>query len=399
MRPGSTATAEATTPPPSFVLDRSTSTPPASPRPLPAQAPPSPPHSAGSRSATTASPSRLDHDVRCALQAVRRLHANHEHPAEAQRFRLAPTQFETLQQAIFNDNRLGRWADDKLRWTYDAAAGEFTLPGMPGLLHETCCTELRALLGDKLHALGALVETSRIRPGGQPTLALDGSGSRQPDICFMHEHARRRLPPFVAEVAVTQRGSVEFPCIAEQYLLGSHGRIRTFLGIDVHYQNGPVAPEWARVYLWRFGIDRDTNDGVAEPHLDEQGVAFYEHGQAAEPDARIALSLADFCPRRKRDATAAYPSISITHQELADILTNSVAAANPVADQVIPSDEEELPSPVGLKYRHNKRRASSEPEGDNDNEDSALNATDTDSSFDPRASKPQQKPERKKTKG
>jgi hypothetical protein len=103
---------------------------------------------------TAASPPRLDRNVRGALPAAQRLAlGDHERPPATQRLPLSRAQFDLLQQAIFGNGQPKRWADDKLHWTKDAVTCEFTLPGIPGLSYEKYCTELRARLEEKLHAL------------------------------------------------------------------------------------------------------------------------------------------------------------------------------------------------------------------------------------------------------
>ncbi|KAF2123593.1 hypothetical protein P153DRAFT_401835 [Dothidotthia symphoricarpi CBS 119687] len=347
--------------------------------------PPSPPRSPGS-SAATLSSAKLHRDVRRVLQAIRRLH--HGRAPTEQRFRLSSRHFAALQDAVFSDHRLGNWARDKLHWAYNAHTAELTLR-MAGPLHEKFVRELEALLMRKLTALRDQARVSEkerallhaISLGGSPNMKLGDGNQRAPDVSFLHAHARSGRPPFVAEVAVAQDGTADFAAIAEEYLLGTGGKIRTFLGVDIEYHaprqpHARELPRRARIYVWEFQTQRTRqgdsyiNTGVTVARRDEDGVEFHNNEGVVDPTATVSFPLRDFCPRKKSDDPASpSPTINITHQELADVLAMAEDAANktlddkPAAD-LGTSDDDDMPSPDVLQYRHNKRSASTQSEHD-----------------------------------
>ena len=384
--------------------------------------PPSPPRSAAvAASASVSCPRPLDPEISSALQNVRQLHRGCA-PAK-HHFRLDPRQFTALKHAVFGDARLGNWARDKLHWSYNAHTGELALR-MAGQLHEKIGIEIGLLLLRKLRELKDNKYTTEkeraiidgISLGGSPRIKLgkDG-GEREPDVSFLNERARHGRPPFVAEVGVAQDGKKDFALIAEQYLLESGGKIRTFLGIDVEYRRAPKRPKTtsqpdemqpalelplntmhphaesqpgapqpadsplcARAYVWQYGTmsvlkgDQYVDAAVTIGRPDDRGIEFQNAYGVVDPTATIDFPLNDFCPRWKSDTNTVYPSIRISHQELANVVSTAEAAARQASDEApasIGPDFEEMSSPATIEYRHLKRSATSELEEDIETEE------------------------------
>ncbi|KAF2254218.1 hypothetical protein BU26DRAFT_135040 [Trematosphaeria pertusa] len=396
-----------TTPPRS---SRRTVTP---PNPATPRLPLSPP-----RSAAPSSPRKFKSKTRNALLFVRSLYNGRRQLQCIRRFRLSPDQFALLQDAIFGDLRLGNWARDKLRWSYNSYTEDLVFR-MASPLHEAFVEGLRALLQRKIADLrqdnatsdGARKSLDAISSGGSPVIGLgmqDTIIQRAPDISFLHQGARGGRPPFVSEIAVSQDGKAAFPAIAEQYLLATRGKIRTFLGVDIEYRDTQarwdtsLPPRWATYYVCRFETQRgaDANGdpvdiGVAV--ASHEGTKFHDKTGVVSASSTISFSLCDFCPRRRSDATATHPTIDITHQELADVLASAEAAQRardtlPAAATAHTDADDDLPSPAAVQYRFTKRAASKEL--DEDTEEDTTVADDEFSSFEanPQVKKPALEP-------
>jgi hypothetical protein len=265
---------------------------------------------------------------------------------------------------------------------------------MPGLLHEQFAAEVCSLFTGKLDELRTNEATSEkehgrlnaISLGGSPRLELKGGSHREPDVCFMYNRAGGEFPPFVCEVGVAQDGMRDFARISEQYLLGSCGKIRTFLGVNIEYRSPEQrstnqSPRWARVYLWHFEMQQEPEGdhfikmGLTVARCDENGVLFQNKDGVVDPSATIPFNLYDFCPRKRDDATS-NSTFKITHQELANALAKAEEIAKHAEeDAELGSSDDEMP--VKLVWRYEKRGASTEL----DEEDTEPNTPVDESSF------------------
>jgi hypothetical protein len=297
--PATTTTTTTTTPP------RSPSRTSTSPCPNKTHQPISPPSSVPSYSR-----SQLARRPRRVLQYIRRIYHGRLSTVQLERhrsFTLLPTEWTVLQNAVFA-GRLGTWARDKLRWDYDADTHQVTLR-MLSPLHEKFIRELERLIDAKTDALrngaeeGSQTRTllEAISGGRSPSIPLSTfedksvSTTRSPDVSYIF--AGVPLPLFVAEVTLSQDGATEFPFIAEQYLLNTLGKVRTFLGFDIEYRdstkrsNTALPPRWATYYLCRF----ELQDGISTVSTGKV-VKYHDAHGVVDPDTILSLHLCDFCP-------------------------------------------------------------------------------------------------------
>jgi hypothetical protein len=337
--------------------------------------PDSPAHSAGD-------PPRppLDHHTRSILQTICRLHQGQElaPSLHARRFCVSPAQWEALRHAIFSSDRLGAWARDRLRYSYNPNAQLLVLQ-MPTALHDTFAVKLAALMETKLDALREAdniddfvrMRLSSIERSGSHDIRLSRGKSRhssevgptrQPDFSFRYIGEQR--PPFVFEVAYSQPGD-ELPGIAEQYLCHTGGLIRTFLGVDVEYRepsqraDTSLPPIWAKYSLFRFNTHKAPN-GKVIGSADTNGTVEFRgsNGQATDPASMLSIKLSDLVPRTRKNEGLARHSINVSHQELAHVLTMAEAAQDEV-DNPNPdaSDDSDALTSVDIcEFRH-KRKA------------------------------------------
>jgi hypothetical protein len=106
---------------------------------------------------------------------------------------------------------------------------------MPGFLHEKFAVELGALLNRKFDEMRTNKDTSEkeheilnaISLGGSPRLELSGGSDREPDVCFLHKHARGGPLPSSVRWGMHRMGCVTsrvflsntFSEVAERYEL------------------------------------------------------------------------------------------------------------------------------------------------------------------------------------
>jgi hypothetical protein len=150
-------------------------------------------------------------------------------------------------------------------------------------------------------------------------------------------------------VALSQDGAAEFPFIAEQYLLNTLGKVRTFLGLDIEYRdstkqsNTALPPRWATYYLCRF----ELQNGVGTVSTGEV-VKYHDAHGVVGPDTMLSLRLCDFLPRKNSDPI--YPSVDISHQELANILNQADGVQNTRNNPVVASVSDDDEPPVVQRY-------------------------------------------------
>jgi len=149
--------------------------------------------------------------------------------------------------------------------------------------------------------------------------------------------------------------------------------------LDIEYRdstkrsNTALPPRWATYYLCRF----ELQDGVGTVSTGEV-VKYHDAHGVVGPDTMLSLRLCDFCPRKNSDPI--YPSVDISHQELANILNQADGVQNTRDNPVVASvsDDDEPPVVQKVQYRYPKRPApdaDNETENELEDEDEALSSS------------------------
>ncbi|KAI4607410.1 hypothetical protein J4E83_009593 [Alternaria metachromatica] len=234
-------------------------------------------------------------------------------------FRVTPAVWLALQDEILLNN-------DKFSCHYDAKE-ECLEVKMPSEIHESVKGHFVTAIWDKLCAMkerapanSAVREIiSSIKYQGELAGKASGEDKRRPDVAFVS--GQRRKPSLVVEIGHSQNGATEFNPIADKYIGGSKGRIRTMIGLDIEYRTPDsrerlrTTKRWATYQIYRSRINKK---GRLYPHTTKEPVVFQNVHGVVNPRAKFRLDLADFI---QSDA-GKFPQyrIEISHQELCDII-------------------------------------------------------------------------------
>jgi len=120
---------------------------------------------------------------------------------------------------------------------------------MPRAVHERLIYQVSRDLERKLEVLPSRADPAaqfaeNIEFGGSPTIAFDDPqyGQHCPDASFGHADAK--YPGVVIEVSYSQKK--DLARLADDYILGSDGRIHVVVGLDLDYRGRS-----ASVSIWR----------------------------------------------------------------------------------------------------------------------------------------------------
>ncbi|KAI4637165.1 hypothetical protein J4E93_010565 [Alternaria ventricosa] len=242
------------------------------------------------------------------------------------------------------------WAGDKLHYHYDADESTFEVKMPAGVLHEKIKVGFRKLLEKKLEAFHG-ARATELPPGfvleqfedhGQPVTDFDTGSEREPDVAM--GVVGLWPPPFMAEIADSQRGVLEFRGISKSYILRSKGKVRTMVGIDIEYRDlakrqvDDSITRWCTYHIFRRRMDGkklSVANGSPDP------VAFKDASGVVNANSRIPLTLADFV--RSDGVDLSNLDLDITHQELHDV---TVEAENALkvqqAAKLLPEEDVEI---------------------------------------------------------
>ena len=131
----------------------------------------------------------------------------------------------------------------------------------------------------------------RIIPTGSSNISLTGTlrnrGKKSPDKSYRYKGCK--FPSLVIEIAYSQR-KLNLPDLAERYIYGSEGDIRTVIGINLNdiYQSESdrkkgkhFRPSAATISVWRAKFDDSGGESsviVAQPVKD---IVFFYHSQTS----------------------------------------------------------------------------------------------------------------------
>ncbi|KAK5112885.1 hypothetical protein LTR85_011112 [Meristemomyces frigidus] len=314
-------------------------------------------------------------------------------------FRLFPTDFAELQERLRREEGLLSWYEDKVRYDYDPARGEYVLR-MPSALHECFIASVEdAITG----AIAALVErlggseseddvkvaqclgevykgrsttielhAPRLENSSQETQASGGEDvvivRPSPDATLYHPFAPA-CPALVLEVSYSQQRK-DLPRLAESYIVDSRHAVRCVISLDIPYTNmvgkkGKKAAtakdrnEVATVSIWRPGTETDEDgDEVGICRQDTDAIPFRNTDGTACAGA-LNLTIADILPISALStlhASAANDQISIPFANLASFLAAAERSTttNPLTTPTVPT------TAAPTKFRKRKRTPSEE---------------------------------------
>jgi hypothetical protein len=274
-----------------------------------------------------------------------------------ERVRISPQGYQKLRDELWKDTRLGAWIEDKLRYDYDSAEGEFVLR-MPSILHEHFLKNLELAIVQKLRNLVTQEEVRPIIEGirvvGSPDVHFSDAtkhDKKSPDSTFYFNNSK--LPLLVIEVANSQKRR-DLSRLAESYIERTKGCTKTVITIDLEYRAptkraNPLLPPRTPVYsIYRNRVVRNEETGKRqrEAHAEIEDHPFLIKGSAAD-DGSLCLLLSDFCPDGILSATNAC-TINISHAELSRLFTEAedhehAVEAPPSPTPPSPTSSEEIP--------------------------------------------------------
>jgi len=135
---------------------------------------------------------------------------------------------------------------------------------MPSTLHDTFTQNVVFHIENALNALRVQDNplstwAGDIRCTSTSDILLEHDGvnnkrsKRSPDCAFRHKGAK--YPGLIIEVSYSQKAK-DLPRLADDYILGSNGNIRTVIGLDLEYSGSYSA----RLYRWQATFTRDENN-------------------------------------------------------------------------------------------------------------------------------------------
>ncbi|KAK7727924.1 hypothetical protein SLS53_009437 [Cytospora paraplurivora] len=191
--------------------------------------------------------------------------------------KITPSQYQALLCTI--EAGAPGYLGDKLRHDYDPSTGDLVLRIMPSAIHECFTASLAGRITDwirRIEVAGASNEgdealadqgiirrllaeaATKIRPGRTSNIVLKvqpdtedelpshnstTSATKSPDDQYCYGDFR--YPPFVIEVAYSQKGK-NLPRLAKQYYECSDAAIKTVLTVDIKYMNLAMRKDKAR---------------------------------------------------------------------------------------------------------------------------------------------------------
>ena len=234
-------------------------------------------------------------------------------------FPVTPAVWLALQDVLFLNN-------DKFSCHYDAKK-ECLEVKMVSPIHEVVKSDFMTTIQRKLFTLeekapaksAVRAVISSIKYKGELPGKASGEDKRRPDAAFVS--GQRRKPSLVVEIGHSQNGATKFDPIADKYIGGSQGRIRTMIGLDMEYRT-PESRErlrtqkrWATYQIYRSRINKK---GRLYPHTTKDPVVFQNVHGVVNPRAKLRLELADFLQPNTGNFLGY--SIEISHRELCNVI-------------------------------------------------------------------------------
>ncbi|KAI4912176.1 hypothetical protein J4E85_011110 [Alternaria conjuncta] len=239
----------------------------------------------------------------------------------SQQFRVPPELWLALQDELL-------LSDEKLRCHYEAQNQSLELK-MAEPIHDKIGYKFGNLVVKKVTALvqgvpadaalQAMVD--KLENSGEIKVTVFGTDSRYPDIAI---DSGEYPPTLVGEVGHSENGEKSFPKRADIYIIGTKGRVKTMIGIDIEYrhpeQRKPLRlqPRKATYQIFRSSIDGEGQLFVDSP---DGAISFQNEEGPVRPRAHLRLSLADLMP--STTVPLSDYNIKISHQELCNIMEAS----------------------------------------------------------------------------
>jgi hypothetical protein len=225
---------------------------------------------------------------------------------------------------------MAMWAEDKIRYAYNASKAIFTIYMSP-LLCYTFATKVQSSIETKLEILRSdqtlpnhlqsLLQNIEI--WGAWTVRLRGDSCRRADVVAWPSG----LPPetFVAEITYNQDSSQEdLQAIAEQYLFESRAIMTVLLfSIDYNTRNMLQASATSLSEATFQVFKRDVQNGTAKA-VTSGPTTFRNASGVVNPHKGLVLYLSDFfVPKSRKDQAAYDRNIFISNQELSNALATA----------------------------------------------------------------------------
>ncbi|KAF2229878.1 hypothetical protein EV356DRAFT_561859 [Viridothelium virens] len=211
-------------------------------------------------------------------------------------FQLARGEYEEIESTLQQDDVLGGYVKDKIRYDYDADKRRLFVR-MPSGVHELFIDGVEDAIRSQLKTIrnesGRRAQfAQKVRPARSTIIriATGDSSSKseyEPDASFWHDNAE--YPGVVIEVAYSQKKK-RLGRLAENYLLDSDTSIRAVVGLDIGY--GKKVSRKATFSIWRPRLF-DTADGSELQAVEEAADEAFrddEGNPINHPGVRLRLS-------------------------------------------------------------------------------------------------------------
>ncbi|KAK3943624.1 hypothetical protein QBC46DRAFT_27069 [Diplogelasinospora grovesii] len=284
-------------------------------------------------------------------------------PASLTKFCLPLQQYDELVKRLQDDQSLGRYVEDKVRFDYEPEPG-LLIVRMPSPVHEFFTASVEDEMYNQLTRVGEFA--AKIAKGRSSRIFLkegiSGESSevlhtvrREPDGQFQHHWPA--YPGVVLEVSYSQDRK-DLRKLASDYILGSNGDIKAVIGLDVNY-NG----KQSTVSLWRPNYFEEDGEEILEVRQEIVNKPFRaSDGSPVNHTECLTLSLSDFATDEISSGDEPV-SLSIQFGRLADFLAQ--------AEQIHQAREPDNRQGVKSSRRPKKRRLPSSPAEELRSEDEA----------------------------
>ncbi|KAK4981952.1 hypothetical protein LTR66_009577 [Elasticomyces elasticus] len=210
---------------------------------------------------------------------------------------LAPGEYEDIERRMKEDELFHAYVENKIRYDYDAHTRRITIR-MPTALHERFAILVGKDIVRQLETigvgLGKAAEFARdILDMGSTTISLVADEVRslrskhEPDASFRHVDAE--FPGVVVEVSYSQKRK-DLARLADDYLLGSDGSTRAFIGLDIEYRGSRKAT----VSMWRSQYNMNAEQEELRAVQTVQNEVFRNEDGSPSGNFGLRLQLKDF---------------------------------------------------------------------------------------------------------
>ena len=200
---------------------------------------------------------------------------------------------------------------NSIRYDYFPQFSQFVLR-MAGDLHEFVLGGVEEAILVQLFAIRqgdnqAAADFARsVRPMRSPKVVLKHGERHCPDGSFGHKAAP--YPCLVIEISHSQKRK-DLPFLADDYLLGSHGRVQIVIGIDLEYEKEKGLE--AKVLVWQPRLVERDETIALEASQTFEGIFRAQSGSLVNGDQVLRIQLKDFGDK------IAYPGIEHVSGEIA----------------------------------------------------------------------------------